>query len=256
LKTSLHKRLVRRSKSWAANALMNPLSGKLIKLLSSNTMERSGILFDLSSNMVNGTSIAQFYFNAYESAERRFLLKYLKDGLPVIELGSSIGVISSIIGKKTGALKIYVEANPELIGMIGKNLLLNNISNYRIYNYAIGSEGVDQVYFLPGKTNLLGKIVSNNEPGSKSIGVKQLSTIKRENVIGEFILVCDIEGAEIFILQQDRKALEECRQIIIEAHDTTYESTSYKCQDIKQMIRSEGFYLVDQYGPNLVFEKA
>jgi hypothetical protein len=94
LNTSQHKRLMRKSTTWVAKALMNPLSGKMIKRLSSATLDRNGILFDLRSNGVNDTSIAQFYFNAYESAEIRFISKYLKTDLPVIELGSSIGVIS------------------------------------------------------------------------------------------------------------------------------------------------------------------
>ncbi len=48
----------------------------------------------------------------------------------------------------------------------------------------------------------------------------------------------------------------KCKQIIIETHDTNYNKVNYVYQDLKDIICKLGFELIDEYGPNYVFERA
>jgi len=80
-----------------------------------------------------------------------------------------------------------------------------------------------------------------------------LSFFLNENKINDYVLVCDIEGAEIYILKEDINSLKNCRQIIIELHDTHYGDMPVKIDTMEKIILDNGFRLQDGYGANKVF---
>ena len=175
--------------------------------------------FPIISNRVVG----HIFFKSYESSEIRFVKKYLRTDLPVIELGASLGVMAMQIADKTEQSIYCIEANPELAPIINNNLEKNNIKNCKVYNYIIATSG-EQFYFVKGNDNTTGGITTI--PANNTIPVKSiaLTDLLSEAGIESYILVCDIEGAEIYILKEDTNALKNCKQIIIELHDTSYDS--------------------------------
>ncbi len=66
----------------------------------------------------------------------------------------------------------------------------------------------------------------------------------------------DIEGAEAGIIFNDEAALKNCRQIIIEFHNTTYEGKKYTIKDLSDLLANKhGFKIIDAYREVFVFEK-
>ena len=64
------------------------------------------------------------YWDMYETAELRFVQRYLPSDLDVVELGGSIGVVASQIARRLepGRQLISVEANPQIVNLLRENI--------------------------------------------------------------------------------------------------------------------------------------
>jgi hypothetical protein len=67
-------------------------------------------------------------------------------------------------------------------------------------------------------------------------------------------MVFDIEGAEIEIILHENEAWQDCRILICELHETTYQGQWYSIPVLKQMIESKGFTCLEQNGNCFAFE--
>jgi len=249
-----YKNIIKRS---LAELLINPFTGRVIKLFYPKQIRIDGLFISTDNPYITFKTIAQLFFNAYESSERRFIKKYLKKRLDVIELGASMGVVTNFIATSKPPRIFAIEANPNLINVIHQNLKLNNVSNCFVINAAISDNNLNKnVFFIPGNSNLTGKLSVESTEDALMVESITLSALLIKYEISEFVLISDIEGAEIYYLLNDSIALMKCKQIIIETHDTNYNNVNYVYQDLKDIICNLGFELIDEYGPNYVFERA
>jgi FkbM family methyltransferase len=213
---------------------------------------------DTSSNRVTPETSAKLFWNIYESAEARFVERYIKPNINVIELGGGIGVISCLIRKKISDNKklIIVEADRELLKVARKNININHPGRDTVLlNLAISYESENKVTFERGVSNVGGKI-KNEVENERSIEVKSGKIKHVEKYVdGEYALVSDIEGAEVGVFLESDTALSECRQIIIELHNTVYKGEKVSVSECIKIISKSGFTLKDKYGPVCHFEK-
>ena len=240
-------------KRFIAGFLSSALTGRVVSSLFS---QRIPCLKDAEIVLINSSSLkhsvkAQFFFGLYESGEMRFIKNFLHPGENVIEVGASIGVVSSFINKYKKPNKLLlVEANPNLIDILRANLALNTVTNYTLYNNAIGDGSVDVLEFMEGSDNTTGSLVTNNDNCSATIPVKviALDHIIRENALDSYVLVADIEGAEVFILN-DTRSLKKCKMMIMELHDTECDGGKVTVVEMKRRIENVGFDIIGEYGP-------
>jgi FkbM family methyltransferase len=247
---------MRKLKLLAARLLLCTPVSYLIRCLSKSEIIFFGIIrIETRSSAITNRIFAALYFNLYERAEALFISKHLSNETDVIELGSSIGVISSLIGKVKGHSKkmVCIEANPIIIPICVNNLELNQIGNAYVRNYGIGLKG-SQLFFHEGISNIHGYL-SERDSSNFPVEVKSLSDIIEEFEIISYTLVCDIEGAEVDILLNDPSSLKRCNCVIIELHEVMREGYLFRIDEIKQMIISCGFRLVDYKGDNYVFKR-
>lgn len=243
-------------KKFISNLLKIPSVGKAIRLFFDDKIPFSGISIFTDSHEVSNAVVSSIFFRFYESAEVRFVKRYLKPNIPVVELGSSIGVVSCQIAELSNSLIICVEANPKLLPLLGKNLEFNGYKNYKIISGAVDYESKGNFsFFEVGKENVLGRLTKSKNAGTIIVPNITLNKILEENKIDDYILVSDIEGSEIQFLLHDAEALRKCRQMIIELHFSEYENTMYEVNDLLKIISKLGFSKVDAYGNNYVFEK-
>jgi FkbM family methyltransferase len=177
------------------------------------------------------------FFGVYERKERIIIEKYLKTGLDIVEFGASLGVITLILSKKGGQKVIAVEANPSLLNNLNLTKSKNQLNNLFIYSRAISyQQGLVKLDI--DKNNLGSKISENNGTLVKTI---RLEDIIYDNNIKKFVLISDIEGAEIeFILNiQDNNIINNCVQIIIELHESKYNDFYYSKSLIANIIKSK-----------------
>lgn len=170
------------------------------------------------------------FWGLYERDEVILISRYLNGNAPIIELGSSIGAVSCILGNKIeiGQELICVEANPQLIALLTRNIELNCPGKTaRILHGAIHYGPNHLVNFSVGETNLTSKVEVASGPSGSLVPVLKLSDIVSSRKFTEFTLICDIEGAEIEILKEDSKVFEHCVMLIIELHVTSYRGSEF-----------------------------
>lgn len=238
--------------------MINRISGSIIRsVYNGNIPFRKTKIYvsDSLSPMIS----AMLFFENYESAEIRFVNKYLDPKLDVIEIGSSIGGVSCQIGKKLNnyAKLVCVEANTKLIDNLKKNIHTNHISAI-VVNKAIGRE--KHINFEISDNNLISHEKHNNNTlGSKSETL-ELETISLQKLLDDYhlttcSLVCDIEGAEINLLIEEPEVFKNIRSIIIELHTANFNNKSYEILDLVKLIQSLDFHEVDNYGNVYYFVK-
>ena len=228
--------------------VVNDFTGKLISILFSNKIIFNSLCIDISSPIIRNRIAASLFFKTYESTEVRFISKYLKgyEGA-IVELGASIGVVSSILAKANPKAKLYsFEADKRFIPIIENNFKINSISNANCFNEIVGASGYE---FIPGEDNTMGKISKSISQTNKMTSLSQL--MQKYN-LSAFVLVSDIEGAEYFVLQEEDAVFDAISLLIIELHPIQIENKLVSVEDLKTRIETLGYEIYDQYGANVV----
>lgn len=205
---------------------------------------------------------AAIFFGIYESAETKFIRNYLRSDLDVVELGSSIGFVSSVIARKLdpGKKLICVEANENVISSLKSNIQSFTDINIFVNNVAINCFSCD-LDFITNKNNLVSSYVSKSDKSileKSDIRSVRLSEILEAHSINDFSLVMDIEGAETGILLYDKDSLVRCQVIIAELHESIdYNLNSVvTVEKLVDLIKQSGFVLRAQRGCVCFFERA
>ncbi|WP_323783962.1 FkbM family methyltransferase [Thalassovita sp.] len=160
----------------------------------------------------------------YEEAEATLIRKYLSPGTPVIELGGCLGVISAVIRNQIGPepKHIVVEAIPELAEIAKINAQAGGGSvQSQLIQAAIDYSGGDTVTFALGKNPHVGHIASETETGV-TVPATTLAKIREQMPEGPFALVCDIEGAEIALIDTESETMQDIDTFILEVHPKVY----------------------------------
>lgn len=240
-------------------AICHPLVSAVISRAYQGRIPNRGFIIDTNNRHISRKTAARLFWGLYEKAEISFVRQYMRRDLDVVELGCSLGVVSLHISQTRGRKQkhICVEANPHLIETIRKNLEVNaQVQATEVLNRAIDYRNPVETDFGLSEDSLASRV--GGAEGDQIIGVKTitLSEILRTHQVGDFVLVSDIEGAEVGLILNDAQALERCRQIIIELHSAEYEGKAYSVNDLRAGIRSgHGFRLVASRGDVFVFEK-
>jgi FkbM family methyltransferase len=234
----------------------NHITIRVISFLLRQRIPFHNLIIDVSDKVISPMTKALIYWGSYEKRETIFVQKYLTGTEDIVELGSSIGVIGSIISQKqTQGKYISVEANPELINANKKNLALNRKSDYVLLNRAVDYAN-KTISFTSSANTLAGKIDRKNLNASAiTVETITLNEICTTYNLTNFTLVSDIEGAEITILIKDGAALKKCEKMIIELHNTEYEGIIYSIPDLVTMIINHNFSILDQYESVFVFQR-
>lgn len=220
-----------------------------------------GCLIDTNDPAVTPWVRSLIFWGFYERPELRFVRRYLRAHLDVVELGGSLGVVTAQIGRRLepGRRLVSVEANPDLIELLEKNANRNAPAlRLTVLNRAIAYSGtpVDFVEISFGNSNLAAWISQPSERSrARRIPVATLSGLLASHEIGPYALVSDIEGAEAGFLLRDPAALDRCALLIIELHDTEFEGRRLSIADLVRIVTQErGFALVESRKDVYVFK--
>ncbi len=157
---------------------------------------------------------------SYERKEADAVMKMVADGDRVLELGTGIGFMSSLIAvhKNVACVETY-EANPTLIPYIRQVHALNGVSNrVQVHNALLAPTAGDPVTFYERRNFLASSLDASSD--TKNIVAKhQITVLGVNDVIARVapnVLICDIEGAEADLLPA--ADLSGLRIAIVELH--------------------------------------
>lgn len=245
------------------HALSSPLITGAVKKLYPYHVRSNGLKFFIKDPLINESIISSIFWGYYERTERKAVERYLKKGLPIVELGSSIGYITLNIHKKSPDQKIIaVEGNPHLIPLIEENVKINKAHNIKVLNAVISYSGEEREKFTIDEGNLgsqLNILSGGNSASFVYVDSVTLKTIIQDNnITGPYVLVSDIEGAEFFLLknENDDKVINNCVQLIIELHDLVDGEIHVRKEDLVEIICNKWKLApVDRRNNVWVFEK-
>jgi len=216
-----------RPAAWAAAAARwlarSPLDnrwliGRLVEL-GGNRVTVDGLTFSLDNPLIRTRDKCTVCAGRHEAPERALVRAHLSPGLPAIERGAGIGIVSCSINKKLKQPRnhVVVEANPDLIVTLETNRRLNGCE-YQIRNAALAYGREETVLHIDSwATSRLG----GRGGGTRGavVATTTLAQLLRETRFAHVSLVVDVEGAEADLVEQEGAVLgERVRTLIVETH--------------------------------------
>jgi len=253
----------RNAKIRVARLLANPLLGALISSACRNRIRNSGVVIDTSDPAFTAVVKAQLAFGIYESAEIRFIRKYLRGCTRVLELGASLGVTTSHIidVMAPGAQVVCVEANPNLLGVLQATVATAARTTGAEITTIHGAIPPDSRVQSSTVVLTLGSshLGSRAESGGAGDARRQLHVpaIDLDEVVQGwtgYALVCDIEGAEAALILSAQPVLTGASRLVIELHETSYRGVAVSVADLREALLNMGFLLVEEKGRVLVLD--
>jgi FkbM family methyltransferase len=182
--------------------------------------------------------------NNYEAPERDALKKYLDPELPVIELGACLGIVSCLTNRRLRQPEkhVVVEANPPLVPLLAENRERNSCS-FRIVHAAL-SYGADEINFKVND-NILASSLNGEAQRAVVVSTVTLKLLLDETGFERVTLICDIEGAELQLVEHELDVVRErVSMIIMELHDRMVGDEP--TQQMLERLESVGFRMVSK----------
>lgn len=189
-----------------------------------------GVIYDTENGMIlapiDDYTIGRYlgFKGGWNVSEIKELLGYINENDTVYILGTHIGTLLIPIGKKCKRIIGY-EANPDTYGYVSKNVLINDLDNASVFNYAVG-DTEKKISFYKNTLNSGGSkikpikdsyLYSHDNPDTIEVDMIRLDThIKQENLPKPDHIIIDIEGAEYFALQGMQDILKDVKMLYIE----------------------------------------
>jgi FkbM family methyltransferase len=181
----------------------------------------------------------QKYFDHVESIE---LLKLIRPGMRVLEIGCNHGLFSCLMAKAVGPTGkvVAVDCVAENVLICSANAYANRFNNLTVLKYAVTERSQGEVCVDSG-TN--GFVVSEPNLGdteySESISIDELSA-----TFGPFdLLKIDVEGYEACILRGANQTLTAISALALEIHGGEAGLKRYQCSpnEVMKLIAPYGF---------------
>lgn len=161
----------------------------------------------------------------YESHERQLLKSFLQTGDRVLELGASLGIISSLVLKSIGpqGRLLAVEANPTLSEPFHRHLAANGFRAELVNCVCIPTWGDDEASrgvhsVRAGRNTLEGRVVDEGSGDELRIEARTAGAICAEHNFQPNAVICDIEGGESVWITKADTIPRGVRKILIELH--------------------------------------
>jgi len=201
----------------------------------------------------------------YELAERMLANRILGPGMTVIEMGSSIGILTAVIAKcvgETGTV-VAVEASEELTGYsrtwLEKDGIVKVVCGYGFPVWEVPAGLV--VGSFNSDTGSLGGTVGFEITPSPSLvspngaEILDLQTLCERFTLVPDVLVLDIEGSESMLMLCEPRIPLTVQHLLIELHPSLYAGGKRDMELIVNSIRDDGFELQETIGDSHHFRR-
>ncbi len=185
----------------------------------------------------------------FEKGERRFVWRFLRPGMTVLDIGAHVGLYSLIAAKRVGpdGVVIAFEPSPREYRRLRLHLWLNRIRNVRTEPIAVSDEDGETTFWIVEGWSTGGNSLRNpvhfGEP-TKPIQVPttRLDTyLNQRNLKKVDFIKMDVEGSELQILRGAHELLTRIPRPVMMLEMTDYPVRGYPCVTLYD-------FLADTYG--------
>ncbi|MEO0487057.1 MAG: FkbM family methyltransferase [Pseudomonadota bacterium] len=163
----------------------------------------NGVTLDVPNKLLRQKIKEKLTSGEYEGSEARAARMRVKPGWPVLELGGGLGYVSSICAQITEPGNItVVEANPNLIPVIKKNLRLNAASEVTVRHGAVVNNAYpeDTIDMQLGASFWGSSLAGGGGGGGRGAqDIVNVPALKLGPLLREHrprVVIMDVEGAE------------------------------------------------------------
>ncbi|MEM7721858.1 MAG: FkbM family methyltransferase [Pseudomonadota bacterium] len=185
----------------------------------------------------------------YERPETDLVSKYISANVSVIELGGSLGAVSSFIARNMspGQTHIVLEAVPALAQLCERNASYDGQRHVtRVINKALSYAPGATVRFLADGNAHIGRLALADEPSIEVQSTTLADLRKGLDADTDFAVVCDVEGAEYEIIDKDADMLKRATVAIIEFHDRDSDGNPVDIDAYLATLPEKGFRVLER----------
>jgi FkbM family methyltransferase len=193
-----------------------PSQGFMFDLFCRGRFNIDGCSFEIPRNLTTLRLRGSCFDNTYESPERSLVHKFIRPEDNVLELGGCLGIVSCTTNKqlRDQSRSLVVEANPKCIPVLQKNRDLNKCA-FRVEHCAVCNEK-ETTLFL-SDAGVLSATLKSTSAFPVTVPGRTLAELFRQH--GPFsVLIMDIEGSELEVMENSAELLSNFRLIIVEFH--------------------------------------
>lgn len=196
---------------------------------------------DIRQQILDGT---------FESAERKFVQRFLKSGMTVLDIGAYYGLYSILASLGVGqqGRVIAFEPSPEQRKRLALHLRMNRLKNVRVESVALGScEGAQTLFSLSGGSAGFSSLrcpVVEDAVRPISVHVTTLDAYLQQNCINSVDLIkIDVEGGELDVFRGAQNFLRRPPRpvILCELEDTRTAIWGHSARDTSAFVEAFGF---------------
>ncbi len=193
-------------------------------------------------------SATHIFFQHYETEEADTLMKLIKPGMTVLDIGANIGYFTLLMAKQvTSSGSVFAfEPNPRMIEQLEKNIALNTEvqdGRIRIEKIALGCEEADTDFYAPvrGAEGVGGLRDTKRAPVDQTLRV-HVSKLDRwitlKDVARIDLIKIDVEGGELDVFRGAEDVLRKFRPILLfEAVEINTKPYGYAVRELLDFLR-------------------
>ena len=199
---------------------------------------------DTRNPAIGARARAEIFWGFYERNELKYIRRYLRRDLPVIELGASIGVTGAQVLRRidSGGFVVSIEANAELLPTLRANLERHRRRQKLVVEHAaVDYDGSRSWTTLAsGSEHVSSSLAVMPSVGSQRVPRATLAELLAKHDVDRYVLICDIEGAEVGLFAYEEAALARCDQLLIELHGSPRDNAD----EVRRLERRTGLRLI------------
>jgi FkbM family methyltransferase len=186
----------------------------------------------------------------FESAEIKFVQKYLKPGMIALDIGAHHGLYTLLASKRVGAegKVVAFEPSPRERKQLSRNVRLNFCRNVRIQPFALGSKrSQTDLYLVEGGEdgcNSLRPPAVDSETRPVRVEVYSFDDVAPKLGLTKVDFVkLDVEGGELDVLKGAPGLLRTAPRpvFLVEVYDIRTEPWGYKAREIVKFLDQLGY---------------
>jgi FkbM family methyltransferase len=208
------------------------------------TIRIDGVNVYLDSPSISSEMYAALVSGRFERAERAAAAQFIEAGHRVLEIGTCTGLVAMTIARIVGADRIFCyEANPAAVALAKQNFELNEmniaITECILLNRVRYSENKESFNFFLSDQLVSGSLQPRRGRTAIPVAVRCLED--ELETTAATVLVCDIEGGEVELLQDAN--LINVELIIMEEHSRKVGEA--KINHLLESLHNKGFMLLE-----------